>query len=208
MTAAMSAWLAPLAFVHGDQGVLDTWLKRQAEIKTLEATFTQERKLPALKQPVSTRGKLSFARPDRVRWQLGEPPATVAFSDGTSFTLVDYTAKTARVVAADSPRAARFSVLTGKGFSTIGNFAASFEVAEHRIDSGIHQFTLKPRDRKLRSQIPWLFLSIDPKTNNLSAMEMEFRDRSRVKTVFDKPEIGSNLPDSLFKPDLTGLKVK
>ena len=208
MIRMMAALLLLPVVARADQAVLESWLKRQATITSLEAAFTQERRLPSLKEPVSTRGKLSVAKPDRVRWQLGEPAATIAYSDGVNFTLVDCTAKTARVVAADSPQAARFSVLTGKGFRTVEDFNAVFEVAEHRIDSGIHQFTLKPKDRKLRAQVPWMFLHIDPKTNDLKAMEMQFKDKSRVKTVFDKPAINPKLPDSVFKPDLTGFEMK
>lgn len=204
-------WLATLIgtmSASADDAVLDAWLKRQATIETLEASFTQERKLPALKQAVSTPGKLSFAKPGKVRWQLGEPPATLALSDGKALTLVDYPSKTARVVPADSPQAARFSMLTGKGFQSPTEFAEIFEVAEQRIDGGIHQFTLKPKERRLRSQVPWIFLSIDPAKNLLVAMEMELQDKSRIRTVFQAPVINAKLPPATFQADLQGITVK
>ncbi|RPJ29925.1 MAG: outer membrane lipoprotein carrier protein LolA [Verrucomicrobiaceae bacterium] len=195
------------SLLQADNAALDAWLKRQATVKTLETEFVQERKLPSLKQPVSTPGKLSFANPGRVRWQLGEPVATLVLSDGTTLTLIDHKVKTARRIPADSPQAARFSMLTGDGFQNPENFHAMFEIAAHRVASGIHQYTLKPKDHRMRSQVPWIFLDIDPAKNELRAMELELKDKSRIRTVFQNPRINTKLPPALFEADLTGLTV-
>jgi outer membrane lipoprotein-sorting protein len=194
--------------LSADNTVLEAWLGHQSTIKTLEVDFTQERKLAGLKKAVSTPGRLSFARPDRVRWELGDPPVTLVLSDGTNFTLIDHTTKTARRVAADSPQAARFSMMAGKGFQNAERFYAMFEVAAHRVESGIHQYTLKPLDRKTRGQLPWVFLDIDPRRNELRAMELELKDKSRIRTVFQQPRFNHKLPDSHFSADLSGLTVK
>lgn len=200
--------LALTASVRADNAVLDAWLKRQATIESLETNFTQERKLPSLKDPVTTPGKLAFARPGRVRWQLGEPAATIALSDGTTLTLIDIAAKTARRIAADSPQAARFSLLTGKAFQTAADFHGMFDVTAHRIESGIHQYTLKPKDRRMRAQVPWVFLDIEPAKNELRAMEMELQDKSRIRTLFHNPRFNTKPAPELFTADLTGLTVK
>ena len=200
--------LALAATARADNAALEAWLARQKSIDTLETSFTQERKLPSLKQAVTTPGKLSFAKPGRVRWQLGDPAATLVTSDGTTLTLIDYTEKTARRIPADSPQAARFSMLTGKGFQTAEDFYAMFEVTAWRVESGIHQYTLKPKDRRLRSQVPWVFLDIDPAKVELRAMEMELQDKSRVRTLFQNPRFNAKLPQALFTADLTGLTVK
>ncbi len=197
-----------LATARADQGPLDLWLKRQATITSLDADFSQERKLPALKNPVVTRGRISFVKPDKVRWQLGDPVETLAVSDGTTLTLIDTAAKTARRTGVDSPQAARFSLLSGKAFESPESFQQAFEIIETRVSSGIHQYTLKARDRKIRSQIPWIFLDIDPEKNELRAMEMELQDKSRLRTVFLNAKFNRKLDDSLFKPDLTGYEVR
>ncbi|RYD46617.1 MAG: outer membrane lipoprotein carrier protein LolA [Verrucomicrobiaceae bacterium] len=175
--------LVLLASARADNAPLDAWLKRQATITSLDADFTQERKLPALKNPVITKGRLCFSKPDKVRWQLGDPVETLAVSDGTTLTLVEAAAKTARRTGVNSPQAARFSLLSGKAFDSVENFQQAFEIIESRVTSGIHQYTLKAKDRKIRSQVPWIFLDIDPKKNELRAMEMELQDKSRLRTV-------------------------
>jgi outer membrane lipoprotein carrier protein len=208
VTRVICLFLSIGSVVLADNAALDAWLNRQKSIDTLETTFTQKRKLPSLKQPVTTPGKLSFAKPGRVRWQLGEPAATIAMSDGDTLTLIDYATKTARRIPADAPQAARFSMLTGKGFQTPENFHGMFEVVEQRVESGIHQFTLKPKDRRLRSQVPWVFLDIDPAKNELRAMELELQDKSRIRTLFQNPRFNTKLAPALFTADLTGLTVK
>lgn len=197
-----------LATTRADNGPLDAWLKRQATIISLDADFTQERKLPALKNPVTTKGRISFAKPDKFRWQLGEPVETLAVSDGEALTLIDTAAKTARRTGMNSPQAARFSLLSGKAFDSAENFQQAFEIIESRVVSGIHQYTLKPKDRKTRAQIPWVFLDIDPGKNELRAMEIELQDKSRLRTIFQNVKFNGKLDDSLFKPDLTGYDVK
>jgi outer membrane lipoprotein carrier protein len=187
---------------------LETWLKRQSSITSLDASFTQERKLPALKEPTTTKGRLCFVKPDKVRWQLGDPFETLAVSDGETLTLIDAAAKTARRTGVDSPQAARFSLLSGKAFETVEKFYQTFEVIESRVTAGIHQYTVKAKDRGVRSQIPWIFLDIDPERNELRALEMELQDKSRLRTVFEKPRFNVKLDESLFRPDLTGYDVK
>ena len=208
VTRVLCLFIPLMALVRADNAALDAWLKRQATIESLETPFIQERKLPSLKQALTTPGKLSFAKPDKVRWQLGEPSATLVISDGSTLTLIDYAAKTARRIPADSPQAARFSMLTGKGFQSAENFHAMFEVIAHRIESGIHQYTLKAKERRMRSQVPWIFLDIDPAKSELRAMELELQDKSRIRTVFQNPRFNAKLPASQFTADLTGLSVK
>ncbi|MBX3739911.1 MAG: outer membrane lipoprotein carrier protein LolA [Akkermansiaceae bacterium] len=188
--------------------VLDGWLERQATVSSLDAGFTQQRKLPSLKESVTTPGRISFAKPDKFRWQLGEPMQTLAVSDGTTLTLIEESEKSARQIPKDAPQAARFSLLSGKAFESKEAFYGSFEIIETRVTAGIHQFTLKPKDRRMRSNVPWVFIDIDPVKKELRAMELEMQDKSRVRTVFENPRFNTKLPDALFKPDLTGYKVK
>ncbi len=200
--------LSGLIIAHADQAALDAWLKRQPSVRTLDSNFIQERKLPALKEPVTTRGRLSFSKPDKFRWQLGDPVETLAVSDGTTLTLVQTAEKSARQIPTDSPQAARFSLLSGKAFESPEAFQQAFEIIESRVTSGIHQYTLRSKDRRVRAQIPWIFIDIDPSKNELRAMELQLQDKSRIRTVFQQPRINEPLASTLFTPDLSGLTVK
>lgn len=191
-----------------DTAVLDAWLGKQSTIRSLSVPFTQTRTLPSLKQPVTTPGKLVFEKPGKLRWELCDPPATLAVSDGTTFTLVDVKKQAARRIAADSPQAARFSLLATDAFKDAAAFRTTFRVADQRVTNGLHQFTLQPLDAKLRSQVPWVFLTIDPATLHLRAFEIEAKDKSRIRTEFGKPIFNQPIPEATFRPDLTGYRVR
>ena len=108
----------------------------------------------------------------------------------------------------NSPQAARFSLLSGRAFQSPESFHQAFEIIESRVESGIHQYTLKSKDRQVRAQIPWIFLDIDPQKNELRAMEMELQDKSRIRTLFKNPSFNGKLRASEFEADLTGIEVK
>ena len=209
MVIRILGFLALMASLAGAENTtLDRWLARQETIRAMEVSFTQTRTLPALKKPVVTPGRLVFQKPGKLRWELGDPPATIAVSDGETVTLVDRKDGSARQIPADSPKATRFSLLAGRALRTADGFKETFEVAAHRVDKGIEQFTLRPLDRSLRNQVPWVFLSIDPKSERLVALELELKDKSRIRSVFGKPEINRNPDPALFTVDLSGLKVR
>ena len=48
-------------------------------VKTLRAAFTQERRITLLSTTVKSRGELTFAAPDRLRWDLAPPDDIVYF---------------------------------------------------------------------------------------------------------------------------------
>lgn len=47
--------------------------KARKSLKTMKATFTQERKLTLLATSVKSTGNLSYVAPDRLRWELDAP---------------------------------------------------------------------------------------------------------------------------------------
>jgi hypothetical protein len=55
--------------------------KARKDVKTLRATFTQERRITLLATSVKSRGEMTFAAHDRLRWDLA-PPDDVAYFVG------------------------------------------------------------------------------------------------------------------------------
>lgn len=201
--------LCSLAPAAPDTGPLEAWLDRQPEIRTLEAEFVQERTLPALKKPVRSTGTLRMQRPSKLRWELGEPPKTIAVSDGDTMTLVDVEQQVAQRLPSDSRRARQFTLLTDKALTGgLDSFTKAFEPIESRVTNGIYQLTLRPRDRSMRNKAPWLFLDIDPRSNELRAIEVRLEDESRIRTIFTRTSFNQALPADTFRVDLSGYKVR
>src|SRR5690606_21715580 len=65
--------VSPLAAAEPDLKPLEAWIAGQKGLKSLDAEFVQERKLPSLKKPVATPGRLRVQRPGKLLWELGQP---------------------------------------------------------------------------------------------------------------------------------------
>lgn len=201
-----------LSSVHSaevDTAPLSAWLSRQADIKTLQADFIQERKLAALKNPVSTPGSMTLVKGGSMRWDLGKPTKTTAISDGTTIQLIDLEKKRARSMDADSSRAKAFTLLGDSALNGgMDGFQKVFELVEAKMTSGIYQLTTRPKDRALRQQIPWVFFDIDPNKKELRALEVQLDDKSRIRTIFTKTRFNEPVAKEHFVFDLTGYSVR
>src|SRR5437867_9672206 len=62
----------------GASSFLGAWLNSQTNIQTWSAEVIQTRALKSLTQPLTATGRVWFAAPNRFRWQLGNPPQTIA----------------------------------------------------------------------------------------------------------------------------------
>src|SRR5262245_17564050 len=57
---------------------LAQWLNAQTNIQTWSAEVIQTRALKSLTMPLMATGHVWFAAPNRFRWELGNPPQTIA----------------------------------------------------------------------------------------------------------------------------------
>src|SRR5436190_174385 len=62
----------------GASSFLGAWLNSQTNIQTWSAEVIQTRALKSLTQPLTASGHVWFAAPNRFRWELGNPPQTIA----------------------------------------------------------------------------------------------------------------------------------
>ncbi len=202
------AALTSLAHADLDLKPLESWLAKQKEVQSLESDFVQERKLPSLKKPVSTPGKLRMARPGKLLWELGEPVKTLAASDGTSMLLLDVEKKRGKKIDATDPEARQFTMLSETAFRDLAGFQDAFELVESRVTDGIYQLTVKPKDKQMRKHVNWMFLDIDPKTQELRALDLELEDKTRIRTVFTKNHLNAKIDPAVFQPDTAGYMMK
>src|SRR5690349_20050824 len=58
--------------------LLTSWLAAQTNVQSWSADFIQTRTLKSLTEPLSVTGHVWFAFPNLFRWELGNPPQTIA----------------------------------------------------------------------------------------------------------------------------------
>ena len=65
-------------FAAQPETLLRSWLAAQTNVHTWSAELVQIRSLKTFAQPVTNHGRVWFATPDRFRWEIGSPAATIA----------------------------------------------------------------------------------------------------------------------------------
>ena len=86
--AALFCALSMAAWAETNPDLLDHWLAAQTNLHTWTADCTQTRSLKVLDQPLVSTGKVWVALPDRFRWELGQPPQTIALRQPTELMLI------------------------------------------------------------------------------------------------------------------------
>ena len=200
--------LMSIARAELDLKPLETWLARQKTLQSLDADFVQERKLPSLKKPVTTPGRMRMVRPGKLLWELGNPVKTMAVSDGTTMTLLDVSKKRGKKIEAGSPEARQFTLLSDESFRDLASFQQAFELVESRMSGGIYQLTVRPKDKALRKNVSWMFLDIDTASQELRALALELEDKTRIRTVFSNAKINPKIDPATFTPDTAGYLMK
>jgi outer membrane lipoprotein carrier protein len=200
--------LISIAHAELDLKPLETWLGRQKTLRSLDADFVQERKLPSLKKPVTTPGRMRMVRPGKLRWELGDPVKTLAVSDGTTMTLLDVAKKRGKTIDSGSAEARQFTLLSDEAFRDLAGFQAAFEPVESRMNGAIYQLTVRPKDKAMRKHVAWMFLDIDTRSHELRALDLQLEDKTRIRTVFSNAKINGKVDPAVFTPDTTGYLMK
>src|SRR5438876_12265453 len=68
--------------------LLSAWLGSQNDVRSWFAEVIQTRTLKSLAQPLTATGRVWFAAPNRFRWELGNPPQTIALRQAEQMLVV------------------------------------------------------------------------------------------------------------------------
>lgn len=85
MKALILLFMCGTALAADTNAFLNSWTAAQSKLKTWSADFVQTRSLKALRNPVTTPGRLNFVAPGDFRWELGIPAQTIAIRSGAEF---------------------------------------------------------------------------------------------------------------------------
>lgn len=85
MTFISTLMTIAMAANSGDVGI-ETLQKELAKNKTMSATFQQTQTLKEFKEPIVSRGRLSYRAPSQLRWETDTPYKVIMVIDGTVMT--------------------------------------------------------------------------------------------------------------------------
>lgn len=194
-----------------DDAPVRRWVARAGELKSVAADFRQERYLRALTKPLITPGKLWYRADGAMRWQIGEPPKTIALRlrAGAHVTVLEPAAKIRRSFSAEQAGMSGGAIaLLDAGFpESYEAFEKRFRVeAVDRDEAGAWRVTAQPRDPALTVAVQRMVFRVDAETSHLRGIEIWLRDGSRIENHFTALTENAPVPDSLFKEAAEGYR--
>ncbi len=197
------------------RSLVSKWIAAGAKTKSLEIDFVQERRLKALRMPLTKPGKIWFQRPDSFRWQIGAPPSLVAVrKSGGELRVADVKEKTLRVwsaaeLAAEAANGKEHGfAMAGAGFpSSLEAFEKTFEIRSAMETSvpGVWDLHLDLRDRKAGIVVKEIVFTIEPADGSLKKFDILMRDGSVMTTRVLAAKKNSIAPAGTFQLDESGL---
>lgn len=186
--------------------VVELWLSQATNTASWQAHFVQIRSLRVLAQPLTNRGQVVFAPPDRFRWELGQPAETIATRAGDQL-LVLYPrlrrAERYSLAAAQSGSMRDALALLDAGFPrSRADLDQKFRWQATLTGAGRCELVLHPRSAAAAKLLPEVGLTLETQPLALLSTRLQFADGSVVRTDFAPPRTNVVVTPDLFAPAL------
>jgi outer membrane lipoprotein-sorting protein len=196
------AWAADL---------VDQWIAAQAGLHTWQADLVQTRVFKTLSQPLVSEGKAWVEPPDRFRWELGQPPQTIALRQPAELTIIYPRLKRAERYPLQSMQTGPWRdalALLEAGFPrSRTNLEAQFQILALTQTNGVACLALQPRSAAARKFITRLEISFRSDDFSPAATALTFSDGSSLRNEFRNSVMNPPLAPGLFAmplgPDYT-----
>jgi outer membrane lipoprotein-sorting protein len=194
----------PIARSADATPLLASWLAAQTNLQSWSAEVTQTRTLKTLARPLTAQGRVWFLAPNRFRWELGDPPQTLAVRQPEQMLVIYPRLKRAErfPLNTDQPGPWKDALaLLEAGFPrSADELESRFKILGHGQTNGLWELVLEPRSSRARRLMPEIKLVITAVNGALQATELLFADGSRLRNEFSRAQINPPLAESLFAP--------
>lgn len=186
--------------------VVARWLEAQTNLQTWSADFIQTRSLKSLTQPLTATGHVWFAAPNRFRWELGQPPKTIAVRAPQE--LLIFYPRLKRVerfpLAGEQTGQWREALaLLEAGFPrNQAELEARYILLSQTVTGASAEVVLQPKSVAARRMMPQIQIGFDPRDFSLRGTELHFADGSTLRNEFQNAILNPNLDDQLFTPKI------
>lgn len=188
--------------------LLVAWLSAQTNFQTWSAEFVQTRTLKSLAQPLKASGHISFAAPNRFRWEIKEPSSTIALRAESELWVIYPKLKRAEryplTGASAGPWRDTLALLEAGFPRTQADLESKFKVQSQVVTDRICEVSLQPRSSSARRMMPLLRISFATNDFSLRATELQFADGSTMRNEFTNSVFNPKLDPALFTPGLGG----
>ncbi len=198
-----------------DEAPVRAWIDRARTLKSVAADFRQERYLRALTRPLVAPGRVWFRADGALRWQLGDPPKTIALrpGSGTAIRVIEPEARTVRLFSQDDTGLKGGAIaLLDAGFPrSYEGFEERFKITDVKRDGdgdgdGIWRITTHLRDNALSVAVQRMVFLVEASSSQLQGFEVWLRDGSRIVNLLRNVQENTAVPDSLFEEETGGFR--
>ena len=186
--------------------LLSTWIAAQTNIHTWSADVVQTRTLKSLTQPLTANGRVWFEAPNRFRWELGNPPQTIAVRGPEEMVVIYPRLKHAERYPLTGEQAGQWKdvmKLLEAGFPrSESEMDSQYNILSQNVTGDICELSLQPKSATARKMMPQIKIAFSTKDSSLTATELQFADGSTMRSDFKNPELNPKLDESLFMPKL------
>jgi outer membrane lipoprotein-sorting protein len=171
--------------------------RAQADTRSLSARFVQTKHLSLLEEPLVSRGRFVFAKPDRVLWAIEEPQPVRVVIAGDDVRL-EGVSKGDRSALAMSPLSTMLSQLAAIFAGSIEKLEEGFEVTA--VDDGTNvQLTLTPRREAWKRMFQVVRLRFERPLLAVHRIELEDALGDRLEIELSELERNIDVPPSLLE---------
>src|SRR5579859_1047674 len=186
--------------------VVSSWLAAQTNIQGWSAQFVQTRSLKSLTQPLKTSGRVWFEAPGRFRWELGEPPQTIAVRATDELLVIYPRLKRVERYPLKGDQAGPWRdalALLEAGFPrSEADLVKQYNIASQKVTNETGEIVLQPKSASAKRMIPQIAITFDTKDHSLRSTELQIADGSKMRNDFKNPVLNPKMESDLFAPQI------
>lgn len=185
---------------------VEQWLRSQTNLHTWSADCLQTRTFKSLTQPLTANGRVWFSAPGQFRWELGNPPQTVAVRAKSGLLVIYPRLKRAESYALEGNQSGPWRdalALIEAGFPrSQQQLNAQFNLLSEQVNTNTLQLTLEPKSAGARRMMPQIRIALDMQTSMLLSTELQFADGSTMRNDFTNQVVNPVIDPVLFAPEI------
>jgi outer membrane lipoprotein-sorting protein len=181
--------------------VVSAWLAAQTNVHSWEADFVQTRTLKSLTEPLTATGHVWFATPSRFRWELGNPPQTIAVRAPSDLYVIYPRLKRAERYPLSGETGAwrdALSLLEAGFPRSQAELDSQYDILGQKTSGQVCDLTLQPKSAAARRLMPQIKIGFDTSNFSLRWTELEFADGSTMRNDFKNPVLNPPVNEKLF----------
>lgn len=198
--------VSPTSHAADITNLWERWFTAQTNLQSWTADFTQTRSLKVMSLPLVATGKVWVAVPGLFRWELGNPPQTIALRQPDQLLIIYPKLKQAeKYPLRDVPAGAvkdALSLLDASFPRDRATMEERFQLQSALETNATFQVTLQPRSASARKFINEVVIGFRTNDFSIASTQMSFSDGSLLRNDFTNTVLNSPIDSKTFEPTL------